>query len=889
MTARSPSGPPPRWTESVRREVLPNGLTLLVQEDRSAPVVAVVTHVKAGFFDEPDRWTGISHVLEHMFFKGTGRRGVGAIARETKSAGGYLNASTTYDHTAYFTVLPAAGLPAALDIQADALRHSVIDADELARELQVIIQEAKRKLDTPSSVTYETLHEVMFDRHRIRRWRIGHETQLAGFTRADVHGYYASRYVPERTIVAIVGAVDPDQALALARETYGDWPAAPGAVDPSPEEPAHREVRARTLRGDVTQAELSLGWRAALPLAPDAPALDVAAAVLGAGRGSWLYRELREPGLATWVTAHYYAPTELGLFGISAELSPARVTQVVDVTAAAIGRLTLLGPSAEDLERARTLLRARWARRLESMEGRAAALAAAEALDGYDFLDREFEALERVTPDDVRAAAGRYLQPDAVSAVLYLPDGAGDDLTPNGLARAFAVSELHPPAPAAPAASLPRPQIGGPRRNTRREAEVTHTSLPGADLLVRRKAGVPLVNLGIYVPRVELDPPAQAGLGALTARTAARGAGELDAGALAFAFERLGGTLSASAASDWTGFGTTVLAEHLAEAAGLLRLVHASPRLEEGDVERERGLMVAEAEQVSDDMFRYPFQLAFTAAFGETGYGLPVAGLPHTLPTIAAADTRAWHARALYGVRPVVIAVGEVDPDQASDILAAVFADAPARPRVDRLAALDWAAGHGGEPPARVVTREKAQAALAMIFPGVPRHHPDRAAAQVWAAVASGLGGRLFEALRDRRSLAYTVVASAWLKARAGALVTYIATSPEREEEAREEMLRELDRFARDPVSETELRQAVSYLAGQAEVNRQSGGAVAAEILEAWVAGTGLGELQDPAAAYRAVTADDVLRVAQRSLDPARRVEGVVRGTGAARMPVGAL
>src|SRR6266571_2075955 len=94
MAARSPMGPPSRWTEGVRREVLPNGLTLLVQENRSAPVVAVVTHVKAGFFDEPDHWTGISHVLEHMFFKGTGRRGVGEIARETKSAGGYLNAGT---------------------------------------------------------------------------------------------------------------------------------------------------------------------------------------------------------------------------------------------------------------------------------------------------------------------------------------------------------------------------------------------------------------------------------------------------------------------------------------------------------------------------------------------------------------------------------------------------------------------------------------------------------------------------------------------------------------------------------------------------------------------------------------------------------------------------
>ena len=98
-----------------------------------------------------------------------------AIARETKAAGGYLNAGTGYDHTSYFTVLPASGLAAALDIQSDALRNSIIDPDELARELQVIIQEAKRKRDTPGAVAQETLHEVMFDRHRIRRWRIGHE------------------------------------------------------------------------------------------------------------------------------------------------------------------------------------------------------------------------------------------------------------------------------------------------------------------------------------------------------------------------------------------------------------------------------------------------------------------------------------------------------------------------------------------------------------------------------------------------------------------------------------------------------------------------------------------------------------------------------------------
>jgi zinc protease len=138
----------------------------------------------------------------------------------------------------------------------------------------------------------------------------------------------------------------------------------------------------------------------------------------------------------------------------------------------------------------------------------------------------------------------------------------------------------------------------------------------------------------------------------------------------------------------------------------------------------------------------------------------------------------------------------------------------------------------------------------------------------------------MFEALRDRRSLAYTVLATSWQRGRAGALVTYIATSPEREGEAREAMLDELERFTQTPVSDSELRQAVNYLSGQAEVGRQSGGALAGEILEAWMIGNGLGDLENQGAAFRAVTADDVSRVAQRYLQRSKRAEGLVRGTG---------
>ncbi len=866
------------WTAGVVREVLPNGLTLLVQREPSAPAVAVVTHVKAGFFDEPDRWGGISHVLEHMFFKGTPTRGVGEVARQTKAAGGYLNAGTAYDYTTYYVTLPADQLETALDIQADALQHASLDREELARELQVIIQEAKRKLDSPGALAHETLHEVLFDRHRIRRWRIGTESALAGFTREDVAGYYESRYVPDRTIVAIVGDVDPAEALRAARARYANWPARPAATDRSPEEPPRRDVRARTLRGPIALAELALGWRTVPPLHPDAAALDLAATVLGSGRGSWLYRGVRATGLATSVSAHHYAPTEVGVFSVGAELEPDRLPAALGEIAKAVLALRSEGPAPADIERARALLLTRWGRRLETMDGRASAIASAEALRDVALLDEEFAQLAAVTAADVQRVAERYLLPDAVGAVAYLPDGRGADLDAASLAAAFggvAPARRPPTAEPAPVIRAVNGRPAGQRR-----AGVLHVALDGVDLLVRRKTGVPAVSLGVYASRAGLELPTEAGLGSLALRSAIRGAGQYDAEQLALAFERLGGSLGASTATDWLGMGTTVMSERLAPAAALLRLAIDEPRFVEEEVARERDLMMEEARQVPDDTFRYPFQLAFRCAFGDTSYGLPAGGLEETLGALTATRVAAWHREAVRGHRLTVVAVGDLDPDRAADQLAAVFRDWRSAPR-DAATAVEWTPG--AAPVMRVADLGKAQSAFAMLFPGPGRRDPLHHAAEVWAAVASGLGGRLFDALREQRSLAYTVLAFAWPRLRAGALGTYIATSPEREEEAREAMLAELARFANEPVTPDELRGAVGYLAGQAEVQRQSAGHVLSEIVEAWLIGRGLEELEDPAAPYRRVTAEEVWRVARASLRPERRAEGVVRGSGGGR------
>ena len=863
------------WTAGVRREVLPNGLTVLVQRDPSAPVVGVVTHIKAGFFDEPDEWVGISHVLEHMFFKGTPSRGVGEIARQTKAAGGHLNAGTSYDFTIYFAVLPARSLATGLQIQADALQHALIDEGELTRELRVIIEEAKRKLDTPAAVARERLHALMFDRHRIRRWRIGTEEQLCRLTRADVWNYYTSRYVPSRTLLSIVGDIDEAEALQLARQHYAAWPSRTVSVEPSPEEPPHSGLRVETLRGDITLAQLLCGWPGVPPLDPDAAALDVAAAVLTAGRGSWLYRSLRERGLVTSVSAGHFAPTELGMFTIGAELRPDDVAPALDHIAQAVRRLCRERVSEAELERARRLVLMRWARGFEPMEGRASALAGAEALRDVEVLDEQYARLVGVTATDVGEAAARYLRPDRLAVLAQVPREATLELRTDELDRLFAGVPIQPitspPSLAleAPLAIVVEPDV--------RHA-VHHAALPGVDVLVRRKPGAPLATVGVFGLRHAFDPPDAAGLGALALRSVVRGAGGLDAAGLAFAFERLGGAVVPRVSSDWSGLDTSVLADHLAPAALLLRRTLSQPSFEPAAVEEERTVLLAESRQVSDDMFRYPFQLAFRGAFADKGYGLPSLGLPATVESLAGADVATWHADWLGRTRLLVVAVGDVDPERALGRLAAIFDAWPGAARPTNGLEGPWAVHDG--PVERASERDKAQSALAFLFPGPSRPDRHRHVAEVWAAVASGLGGRLFEALRERRSLAYTVVATPWLRRKAGALAAYIATSPEREEEARGAMLDELEIFGREPAGRAELDQAINYLIGQAEVRRQIGAEVVAEIRDAWLSGEGLEELGDPAPSYRGVGAEDIRALAASCLDPGRLSIGIVRGVG---------
>src|ERR1700730_2197440 len=411
-------------SKSIHRTVLSNGLTVLVQEDRSAPVIAIVTYVKAGYFDETDRENGLAHALEHMFFKGTGKRAVGDIAKETKASGGYLNAHTIYDTTTYYTVLPSSGFAKGLEIQADAYANSAIDARELAKEMEAIIQEAKRKSDNPSAVATETLYELLHDAHRMRRWRIGREPGLRAFTRDLMNRFYRNFYRPSNTILSISGDVDPAEALSRVQELYGELTSGDPERHPGPAEPKHDDFRYRELAGDIAQSQLIFGWRTPGTLDPDTAVLDVAASVLATGRASRLYRAVREEKLASSITAYDYTPTELGVFVVHAETEPEHTAEAARVIWDQLHQVRVGSIEDDELTRVRRIFEARWVRRLETAEGRANYLAEWEALGGWQLGDEYFKRYTSASADDIQRVVRRYLSEERAAALVYRPENA---------------------------------------------------------------------------------------------------------------------------------------------------------------------------------------------------------------------------------------------------------------------------------------------------------------------------------------------------------------------------------------------------------------------------------------------------------------------------------
>ena len=408
---------------------LDNGLTVLVREDHRAPVVVQMLWYKVGSYDEPPGQTGISHVLEHMLFKGTTNFTVGDFSRLVRRFGGSDNAFTSYDFTAYFQKFEASRLPLMMEIEADRMANLVIDDEEFAREMQVVLEERRQRTDdNPNGLAWEKFNAITRPGSGYASPIIGWPTELDQLTPDQARDWYRRFYTPANATLVIAGNVTLEQVQTLAERFYGQIPAAAAPSRPLPRLSTPPGERRLTLNLPVQVPALYMSWNVpTLATHPDDYyALTMLAGVFDGGSSARLESALvRGREIAAGAGARYDGITRAdGLFSVTATpktgVSLEALEQAIQQELSA---LRTAPPSPEELQRVRAGVISSRVFAIDSLFGQAMELGQMATLDlDWRLADSFAERLAEVTPEDVQRVANTWLINSRLAVAQVLPE-----------------------------------------------------------------------------------------------------------------------------------------------------------------------------------------------------------------------------------------------------------------------------------------------------------------------------------------------------------------------------------------------------------------------------------------------------------------------------------
>ncbi|HEU5127865.1 MAG TPA: pitrilysin family protein [Glycomyces sp.] len=413
---------------TVRRTVLPSGLTVMTEAVPAMRSASVGAWVGVGARDEAPDMSGASHFLEHLLFKGTAKRSAAEISEAIEAVGGESNAYTARDHTCFYERVLGDDLPLAVDVLGDALANSLIEAKDVETERGVILEEIAASADEPAEVVHELFNRAVFGDGPMGRDIAGTAESVRSLTAERIRAFYRRHYLPSNLVVSVAGGVDHDEVVKLVREAFAALPSGVAAPprrsgDDLPERPRALAVE----HEDTEQAHLVIGCRTMSRRDERTYALGVLNNVLGGGMSSRLFQTVREErGLAYTVSSatSYFGST--GSFSVYAGCGPDNAREVRDLVAAEFARVVDEGITEAELRRGKKMYQVGVLMAMEDSSSRMDWLGRDELLYGELMsVEEDLARNEAVTMDAVRAVAADILsQPMTTAAVGPFDRGA---------------------------------------------------------------------------------------------------------------------------------------------------------------------------------------------------------------------------------------------------------------------------------------------------------------------------------------------------------------------------------------------------------------------------------------------------------------------------------
>src|SRR5437868_11504400 len=626
---------------TAQKWILPNGLTMIVQEDHSAPVASVQAWCATGsIYEDQHVGAGLSHILEHMLFKGTKTRGKNEIAQKIQDVGGYINAYTSFDRTVFWIDVPQDGALTALDILADAMMNSTLPAQEYAKEQEVIRREFAMGMDDPGRMVTHLLFATAYQRHPYRLPVIGLIDIYNQLTHEQVMEYYKTRYVPNNLAFVVVGDVSAAEVRKKVEEFFKDRPAkslAPIYIPAEPPELGRREVH-QEFATELTH--FAMAWHVPEIPHPHLPAIDLLTVILGEGHSSRLYRKVREEsGLAFAISAFSYTPRAPVILGVDAILDPKNRSAAQSLILQMIEDIRCNGVSAEELAKGKKIALSQELASLRTMRGQATDLGTNWFLTRNLNFGREYlEKVQGVTLDDIKCVAVQYLSEENLTIVSLNPQGS--------LSSKNAV--------VAPAA------IG----------EIQKFELPnGLRILVREDARLPLVAMSaVFRCGLLSETGANNGITRLAAKTLLKGTKTRLAEQIADQLEAVGGEITSQAGNNSFAVNLDVTQPDLALGTDILADVLLNATMPAKAVAREKEIQLAKIKDEDEKPTSVARNLVKRALIPGYPLGLGPEGQPESVSRLNSKDLLAFRDRYVVAQNGVIAVFGNVKANEVRDL-----------------------------------------------------------------------------------------------------------------------------------------------------------------------------------------------------------------------------
>ncbi len=832
---------------SAEKWILPNGLTIIVQEDHSAPVASVQAWCGTGSIDEDAHLgAGLSHILEHMLFKGTTTRPANAIAQAVQDVGGYINAYTSFDRTVYWIDVPKEGVSTAVDVLVDAMMNSTLPAAEYAKEQEVIRREFAMGFDDPDRMAGQLLFATAYQRHPYRLPVIGLLDVFNQLTQAQVMAYYRARYVPNNFTFVVVGDVNAQAVHEQLASFFKDHPARsikPVYIPPEPTQLGRREVH-EEFATELTR--LSLAWHIPEVTHPDVPALDLLATILGDGRSSRLYRRLREEtGLAYGVSAFSYTPGQPGILGIDVTTEPEKRAAAQKLILEILQEIQTSGVTAEELAKAKKISLSHHLAALTTMRGQASDLGSNWFLTrNLNFTRDYLAAVQEVTTDQLPRVASQYLTDENLTVVSLNPKGTL--AAPADATRAIVAGDIQ-------------------------RIELSN----GLRLLVREDPRLPLIAItAVFRGGLLAETRETNGITHLMAKMLLKGTTSRTAEQIADTIESVGGSIGTDSGNNSFNVSLDVTQPDLRLAGELLADVLLNATMPEPALAREKDVALAAIKDEEEQLTSVARNILREALFAQHPYALRTKGAEAAVEKLTRSDLLAFRDQYLVARNGVISVFGNV---KAADVRE-LFEQTLATMKPGELALSQIRPSAPIHEVAEVESlKEKSQCVLMVGFRGADMFSKDRYALELIDEASSDLGSRFFLRIREQMGLAYYVGSSQMQGLVPGMFAFYLGTDPQKLVPVKKALLEEIGKLAADGLTSEELRRAKKKMIGQQQISNQSNDTLGYMSALDELYGLGFDYYKTLEREVEAVTLEEVKRVATKYFQTQPYVLATVR------------